>query len=192
MASRCRCDALTNWAMKAQTRADRLRVRMFPWWINQWTYKMNHTLNCGYEIKWSYDPRTYQRNFSNCVEKSEQSWASMGFESVILRRVIKDYLRVQIARICRLVSICKNLPARSVYAQMERLSSAEVTSHVRLIKWPCFHIPWWSNRTRDRKGIGSDFFRVSPSHRCIQKNNSLQGWGDYHSVLKCFLLCSVM
>ena len=59
-----------------------------------------------------------------------------------LRRVIKvnkDYLSVQIgfkcfdARICRSV-FCKNLPARSVYAQMERFSSAEVTSHVRLIK----------------------------------------------------------
>ena len=31
-------------------------------------YEMNHILNCGYEIKWSYDRRSYERNFSNCVE----------------------------------------------------------------------------------------------------------------------------
>ena len=30
---------------------------------------MNHILNCGYEIKESDDPHSYERNFSNCVEK---------------------------------------------------------------------------------------------------------------------------
>jgi len=69
--------------MKAQTRADRLRVRMFPWWINQWKYKTNHIF--WYEIKWSHDPCSYQRTFSNCVEKPEQFWAPMGFEPVNLR-----------------------------------------------------------------------------------------------------------
>ena len=24
-------------------------------------YEMDHMLNCGYEIKWSYDPRSYER-----------------------------------------------------------------------------------------------------------------------------------
>ena len=28
-------------------------------------------MNCGYEIKWSYDLRSYERNFYNCVEKPE-------------------------------------------------------------------------------------------------------------------------
>ena len=28
-------------------------------------YEMNFILNCGYEIKWSYDPRSYKRNSSN-------------------------------------------------------------------------------------------------------------------------------
>ena len=32
-------------------------------------YEMNHVLNCGYEIKWSYDLRSYERIFSTCVEK---------------------------------------------------------------------------------------------------------------------------
>ena len=28
-------------------------------------------MNCRYEIKWSYDLRSYERNFYNCVEKPE-------------------------------------------------------------------------------------------------------------------------
>ena len=28
-------------------------------------------MNCGNEIKWSYDLRSYERNFHNCVEKPE-------------------------------------------------------------------------------------------------------------------------
>ena len=28
-------------------------------------------MNCGYEIKWSYDPRIYERNFCNYVKKPE-------------------------------------------------------------------------------------------------------------------------
>ena len=32
---------------------------------NGMIYEMRHTLNCGYEIKWSYDPRSYERSFSN-------------------------------------------------------------------------------------------------------------------------------
>ena len=85
------------------------------------------------------------------------------------------------------VSICKNLAASSVYAQMERLSSAEVTSHVRLIKWPCFHIPLlWLHGGATELEIGkasvrifSEFPRVTAVYK---KNNSLQGWGDYHCL----------
>ena len=29
-------------------------------------------MNCGYEIKWSYDPRSYERNFCNCLKKPEK------------------------------------------------------------------------------------------------------------------------
>ena len=29
---------------------------------------VNHKLNCRYEIKWSNDPRSYERNFSNYIE----------------------------------------------------------------------------------------------------------------------------
>ena len=28
-------------------------------------------MNYGYEIKWSYDPHSYERNFCNCIEKPE-------------------------------------------------------------------------------------------------------------------------
>ena len=46
-------------------------------------YEMNHILNCGYEIKWSYDPGSYEHNISNCVEKPEQFRTSMGFVRII-------------------------------------------------------------------------------------------------------------
>lgn len=39
----------------------------------------------GYEIKWSYDTRRYERNFSNYVEKPEKFRNSAGFETVTLR-----------------------------------------------------------------------------------------------------------
>ena len=47
-------------------------------------YEMNH-MNCGYEIKWSYDLRSYERNFHNCVEKPEKFRTSTGFEPVTSR-----------------------------------------------------------------------------------------------------------
>ena len=42
-------------------------------------------MNCGYETKWSYDPRSYERNFCNCVKKPEKFRTSTGFEPVTLR-----------------------------------------------------------------------------------------------------------
>ena len=39
-------------------------------------------MNCGYEIKWSYDLRSYESNFCNCVEKPENFRTSAGFEPV--------------------------------------------------------------------------------------------------------------
>ena len=38
-----------------------------------------------YLIKWSYDLRSYERNFYNCVEKSEKLRTSTGFEPVTPR-----------------------------------------------------------------------------------------------------------
>ena len=48
-------------------------------------YDMNHILNGGYEIMWSYDPRSYERNFSNCLEKPENFRTSTVFVSVTSR-----------------------------------------------------------------------------------------------------------
>ena len=42
-------------------------------------------MNCGYEIKWSYDPRSYERNFCNCVKKPEKFRTSTRFEPVTSR-----------------------------------------------------------------------------------------------------------
>ena len=42
-------------------------------------------MKCGYEIKWSYDPRSYERNFCNCVKKPEKFRTSTGFEPVTSR-----------------------------------------------------------------------------------------------------------
>ena len=72
--SRFRCDALTNWAMKPLTLgAGHLWVPMVPWGMDQWWNGIRNEsyMNCGYEIKWSYDLRSYERNFYNCVEKPE-------------------------------------------------------------------------------------------------------------------------
>ena len=58
----------------------------FPWGMNQrWNDIWNGSyMNCGYEIKWSYDPRSYERNFCNRevtgsnddsgVKSNEQAW----------------------------------------------------------------------------------------------------------------------
>ena len=87
MTSRYRCDALTNWAMKPLTLgAGHLWVPMFPWGMNQrWNVWNVSYINCGYEIKWSYDPRSYERNFCNCVKKPEKFRFSTGFEPVTSR-----------------------------------------------------------------------------------------------------------
>ena len=42
-------------------------------------------MNWEYEIKWSYDLRSWERNFCNCVEKPEKFWTSTGFEPVTSR-----------------------------------------------------------------------------------------------------------
>ena len=36
-------------------------------------------------LKWSYDPRSYERNFCKCVEKSEKFRTAMGFEPMTSR-----------------------------------------------------------------------------------------------------------
>ena len=51
---------------------------------DEMVYEMNH-MNCGYEIKLSYDLRSYERNFYNCVEKPEKFMTSTGFEPVTSR-----------------------------------------------------------------------------------------------------------
>ena len=55
--------------------------------INQSTrvFSLSYFLNCGYEIKWSYDPSSYERSFSNCVEKPEKFRTSTGYEPVTSR-----------------------------------------------------------------------------------------------------------
>lgn len=40
--------------------------------MDEMMYEMNRIFNCGYEIKSSKDPRSYERNFSYCVEKPEK------------------------------------------------------------------------------------------------------------------------
>ena len=39
-------------------------------------------MNCGYEIKCSYDRRSCESNFCNCVEKPEKFRTSTVFEAV--------------------------------------------------------------------------------------------------------------
>ena len=37
--------------------------------MNEMIHDMNRILNHGHEIKLRYDPRSYERNISDCVEK---------------------------------------------------------------------------------------------------------------------------
>lgn len=47
-------------------------------------YEIDHILNCGYEIKWSCDPRIYERNFFKCSEKPEKFRLSTGFDQWVI------------------------------------------------------------------------------------------------------------
>ena len=50
---------------------------MNQWWNGIWNESY---MNCGYEIKWSYDLRSYERNFCNCIYDSFQDytiWTSL-------------------------------------------------------------------------------------------------------------------
>ena len=62
--------------------AGHLWVLMVPWGMNQW---WNGIWNESYEIKWSYDLRSYERNFYICVEKPEKFRTLTGFEPVTSR-----------------------------------------------------------------------------------------------------------
>ena len=91
--SRYRCDALTNWAMKPlMLGAGHLWALMFPWGMNQWWNDIwnGSYMNCGYEIKWGCDPRSYERNFCNCEEKPEKFRTTTGFEPVTSRFHIRS------------------------------------------------------------------------------------------------------
>ena len=64
----------TNWAMKPQTLgAGQFWVHMFPWKICKWMVHMKWII-CELRI-WNQmknDPRSYDRNFYNCVKKPEK------------------------------------------------------------------------------------------------------------------------
>ena len=67
-------------------------------WLNVYErndrYEINHILNYGCEIKWSYDSRSYKSNFGNCVEKPEKFRTSIEMKPVNTRcRCITDLLR---------------------------------------------------------------------------------------------------
>ena len=55
-------------------------------------------MNCGYEIKRSYDPRSYERNFCNCVKKPEKFRTSTTIAKIafITARIIKLHLSLQL------------------------------------------------------------------------------------------------
>ena len=71
--SRWWCDAVTIWAMTSRTTLLRLLMCCFKCFRDEWIkelndrYEINHILNCGYEIKWIYDPRSCERNFGTGI-----------------------------------------------------------------------------------------------------------------------------
>ena len=55
-------------------------IKIFSGAKNFWGYR-----HCKYSIKWSYDLRSYEHNFYNCVEKPEKFRTSTGLEPVTSR-----------------------------------------------------------------------------------------------------------
>ena len=47
--------------------------------------ELNYILNCGYDIKRSYDPQSDERDFSNCLENPEKYRTLKGCEPVTSR-----------------------------------------------------------------------------------------------------------
>ena len=87
-----------QWILTVNARVDVLRIlvifRFYLLWSSflcEFLHSMlngiwnESYMNCGYEIKWSYDLRSYERNFCNCVEKPEKFRTSTGFELVTSR-----------------------------------------------------------------------------------------------------------
>ena len=58
-----------------------LKYRYHLWNNDEMTYEMNHTVHV-YEIKWSYDPHSCERNFCNFIKKHEKFSSSTGLEPV--------------------------------------------------------------------------------------------------------------
>ena len=77
--------------------------------------EMNHILNSGNEIKWSYDPRSYGLNFSNSTEtiaKNECITARIiaSLEITILQRHITSYFIGSI-----MTSLCLKMTVLHMY-----------------------------------------------------------------------------
>ena len=55
---------------------------MNQWWNDIWN---GSYMSYGYEIKWSYDPRSYERNFCNNLHKEAWKWKIHDFNGVWTR-----------------------------------------------------------------------------------------------------------
>ena len=104
----------------------------------KWYMKlMNHTLNYGYEIKWSYDPRHNERNFSNCVEKRE----ILGLQrSLIWRNGFKPRWSPEFFRLLYAFAKIASVTAR-IMASLDFISAVQYVIHFiyHFIRWFIHH-----------------------------------------------------
>ena len=118
-------------------------------------------------MKWSYDPRTYERNFSNCVEKPAKFRTSTGFEPVTWRCRC-DALTLW-NHWCWELVICGLKCSRDEWINehndIERfhMTSRRPCWCSKTKKWP----PWWCTKLI-LQGLNSIFMRIPSFVSVIQ------------------------
>jgi len=63
--------------------------------MDEMIHEINHILNCGYEFKSSYYPRSYESNFRNCVEKFFRLLYAVNKIAFVIARIIASLYTLQ-------------------------------------------------------------------------------------------------
>ena len=142
------CDAPTDWATKQLTlAAGHLWVLMFPWGMNQrWNDTWNGSyMNCGYEIKWSYDPRSYL--WTQFLQLRKEAWKIQDFNGVWTLD-----LAIPVRRSNRLSYEATDIRSWSfVDSNVPVRNESTIKWYTKWMKW---YMKWIIQWTADMKSIG--------------------------------------
>ena len=83
--------------------------------------ELNHTLKCGYEIKWSYDSPSHERDFSNCAERPESArWrVQTPLKSWIFQASPRSFPKIAFITVRIKASLAKSFLWISVFIHIE-------------------------------------------------------------------------